>query len=686
MSREQKQQGFNVSRRTFLKGAAGAGLAAGLGVGCGGDPLQGLRTKDGTKVIILGFDGMDPILVWQWMEEGLLPNLKKLKDLGGFNTLGTSMPPQSPVAWSNFITGMDPGGHGIYDFIHRNPKDYGLFFSTSEAEPSEKFWRIGKYQFPRDGGMKLLRKGKAFWEYLAEAEIPATIFCVPSNFPPVEGNFRSLSGMGTPDLLGGYGTFAFYSDNRDALDTMKSEMSGGEVYPVSVNDGVVEDPYGGPLKLLGPPNTYVEPIKGKSPQQSFVPFRLYTDPNSEAAVLEIQDQRLVLGVGEWTDWIGVNFSMVPGLASANGMVRFYLKSVHPDFHLYVSPINVDPRDPALPICTPADYSSDLAAKIGGPFHTQGIPEDTKALSNGVLDNKEFLQQAHVVLQERLALYDLELERFADGLLFFYFSSSDQLSHMFWRTMDPRHPAYHAEKDDGYQNVIRDTYAALDKVLGKALEKVDDKTTIMVMSDHGFSPFYHSFHLSSWLRQEGYVELKDPQNPDLAYLQNINWFGTKAYTAGINGLYLNLAGREANGTVSPADADELLAEIKEKLLQLRDPATGEPIIGNVYKSAEVFHGDELANAPDLVIGYHRGYRGSWQTALGAFPEGPLIVPNKDAWGGDHCMCTEEVPGVLFANRKIAKADAALLDLPVTVLDLFGLSRPAQMKGRNVFTNA
>jgi len=667
-----------LTRRGFLKGVAGA---AAMAAGCGrapADPTHGMRTRNGQKALVVAFDGLDPVLVRQWMDEGRLPNLAKLKQTGGFTELGTSIPPQSPVAWSNFITGMDSGGHGIFDFIHRDPKTYLPYLSTTKAETPTKFWRVGRYVLPRDGGkMELLRRGKAWWEHLAEANVPATVFCVPSNFPPVAGPFRTLSGMGTPDLLGGYGSFSHFAEQPPPVNPDK-EVTGGVVVKVEVAQGVVE------AVLTGPKNTYVKVEEGQAAPDAEQPFRVYVDRNSDAAVLEMNGERTVLRVGQWTDWVVVNFTMVPGVVAVNGMVRFLLQSAAPAFALHVSPINIDPRDPAMTISTPPTYSRELAEARGGPYHTQGIPEDTKALSSGMVNNKEFLEQATTVLEERIDLYRYELSRFRDGCLFFYFSSSDQQAHTFWRTMDHEHPAYRAEFDEPYTNTLRDLYERLDGLLGEAMAKLDDKTTLLVMSDHGFAPYYQSFHLSSWLLDNGYVKLKDPSDRKSEFLANVNWFGTKAYTLGINGLYLNLAGRERSGVVGAGDADRLLDEISKRLLEVRDPANGRAVISQVYKSSKVYHGPYVKDAPDLIIGYARGYRGSWETALGKFPDGGLLRPNDDAWSGDHCMAAEEVPGVIFANRPIKLAKPSLVDVPVTILELFGLPRPKEMQGKNILT--
>ena len=147
------------------------------------------------KILIIAIDGMDYSVLSEMLEKGDMPNFDKLRKKGGFRPLMTSMPPQSPVAWSNFITGMDPGGHGIFDFIHRTPEDFVPYLSTSQTGPPSKVISLGKYRIPlKSEEIKLLRKGKAFWEVLEEHGIPSTIISIPSNFPPIKNAGRSLSG------------------------------------------------------------------------------------------------------------------------------------------------------------------------------------------------------------------------------------------------------------------------------------------------------------------------------------------------------------------------------------------------------------------------------------------------------------------------------------------------------------
>jgi Uncharacterized conserved protein len=277
------------------------------------------------------------------------------------------------------------------------------------------------------------------------------------------------------------------------------------------------------------------------------------------AKIILQDQQIILKEGEWSDWITVNFELIPLIQSVSGIARFYLKEIRPNFKMYVTPVNIDPSAPALPISTPEDYSEELAREIG-PFYTQGIPEDSKALSEGVLDDGEFFKQTNIVLEEELKMFEHELNRFKSGLLFFYFGRTDQLAHMFWRTMDPDHPAY--DPTSKYKTVIEQAYREMDNVLGKALKKVDENTTLIVLSDHGFAPFYRAFNLSTWLKNEGYAVLTDDSEGD--FFQNVDWRKTRAYGAGFNGLYLNLVGRERVGIVQPWEVEALIEEISKKI--------------------------------------------------------------------------------------------------------------------------
>jgi predicted AlkP superfamily phosphohydrolase/phosphomutase len=622
------------------------------------------------RLIILGIDGMDPQLLHRFMREGKMPNFAKLEAQGDFRPLTTSIPPQSPVAWSNLITGMNAGGHGIFDFIHRDPKTLSLYFSASKVEGPKHSIHLGNWAIPIGGGSaEQLRQGIAFWQILDEHGIPNTIFRIPSNFPPVPAKGKTLSGMGTPDLRGTYGTFSFYTDDPIATP---GAVEGGQVIPVQVENSRVT------ANLIGPDNSF---RRGNPPATE--QFSVAVDPVESVAKVSVQNHEFVLREGEWSDWVRVEFQLIPFFGNVKGMCRFYLKQAHPRFQMYVSPINIDPADPALPISTPSSYSRLLTDETG-EFHTQGIAEDTKALSDGMLDDTEYLQQARTVLSEHRRIFDAEFAKFEEGVFFFYFSSLDLNSHMFWRLMDRQHPEYDATLADQNGSAIADFYQQMDQVLGEVLPRLDDRTTLLVLSDHGFAPYYHSFNLNTWLLHNGYIKFKDAANSDSREpLANVDWTKTLAYGLGLNGLYLNLQGRESNGIVAPgAQADNLMAELRTKLLAVQDPKSKQQVITRIDLASEAYQGPYARSGPDMLVGYNRGYRAGWQTILGSFPADDL-EDNSNPWSGDHCMDYTLVPGVLLSNRKIAAKMPALTDIAPTILAEFGIAKGRGMIGQSVF---
>jgi predicted AlkP superfamily phosphohydrolase/phosphomutase len=621
------------------------------------------------KLIILGIDGMDPQLLNKFMQDGKMPNFSALVTKGSYHTLTTSIPPQSPVAWSNMITGMNAGGHGVFDFIHRDPANFDLYFSASRVQAPKHSISIGSWVIPLGGGTaEQLRHGTAFWEILDQHGIPNTVYRIPSNFPPIPAKGYTLSGMGTPDLRGTYGTFTFYTDDPMAT---AGAVEGGQTVPVQVQNSQVTS------QLIGPANSF-----RKGSPSATENFTVSVDPLEPVAHIKFEDQEFVLREGEWSGWKPVEFNLMP-FVNVRGMCRFYLKQTHPRFELYVSPINIDPADPALPISTPSSYSKQLTQEVG-EFHTQGIAEDTKALSAGVLDDKEFLEQSHTVLAEHRRVFDAEFPKFRHGLFFFYFSSLDLNSHMMWRHTDSQHPGYDASNSAQYGGAIEEFYQQMDQVLGEILPKLDDHTTLIVMSDHGFAPYYRSFNLNTWLLNNGYITVKPGvAEDDSQPLANVDWSRTRAYGLGLNGLYLNVRGRERDGIVAPGpESSALLKEIKDRLLAERDPKNNLQVITRIDFASDVYQGPYAQSGPDALVGYNRGYRAGWKTILGGFPP-DVIEDNLNPWSGDHCMDYTLVPGVLLSNRKIEAQNPALTDIAPTILAEFGIAKAKGMMGQSVF---
>ncbi len=662
-----------------------------IGLLVGGIAPVGAARAPKKKVLVMGVDGLDPKLLQQFMDAGDLPNFRKLVAQGDFKPLTTSMPPLSPVAWSNFITGMDSGGHGIYDFIHREPETLIPFLSMSRVEGSTRAVRLpapggdcDRWVFPLSGGTtENLRRGTPFWELLKDADVPTTIFKMPANFPPDDLSTRAISGMGTPDILGTTGTFSYYT-NRPVPNA--ADMSGGDVYLVSVVDNVVEG------RLHGPDSPVCEVARRTASRRSrsgeretvydapelTVPFQVYLDPEEPVARFVIGDEEFILQEGEWSDWVPVDFEAVPVLATARSMGRFYLKQVRPDFKLYVSPLQISLEAPALPITHPESWSKQLYRDVG-PFYTQELAEDTKAFVGGIFTGQEFWQQSQYVFRESRHIYEYMLDQWKEGLLFFYFSSIDQGSHMLWHFADPEHPGHTA--DEKLHEGIRTLYRQLDEVLGRTLARIDDDTTLVVMSDHGFCPFYWQIELNSWLVEKGWVTLRDPSRQGSRPLfGNVDWSRTKAYALGLNGLYLNLKGRESRGVVDAASYQQVLDELERDLLEMVDPKTGRKPVSLVIQPRRDYHGPFADQGPDILVGYDWGYRTSWKSPLGEFPPG-VVHDNHEPWSGDHSVDYRKVPGVLITNGTITMDAPALFDLTVGILDEYGVAPTDEMLGQD-----
>jgi predicted AlkP superfamily phosphohydrolase/phosphomutase len=299
-----------------------------------------------------------------------------------------------------------------------------------------------------------------------------------------------------------------------------------------------------------------------------------------------------------------------------------------------------------------------------------MPEDAKAFREGVFSPEEFEAQAGIAGDEVKRQYAWVLDRFRDGLLFYYFGNGDQISHMMWRAMDPGHPAYRPS-DERFKDAVRRVYEEFDGIVGRTLPRVDRGAMLVVMSDHGFTSWRRAFHLNTWLNHEGYLAVRDPQlRDDPGLFANVDWSRTRAYALGLNGLYINVAGRERDGIVDPSEREALAKEVAAKLLAAVDPKTGLRAVTKVLRREEYRDRGHLEIGPDLVVGYAKGMRGSNESALGkVVPE--VVSDVTEAWTGDHCMDPDAVPGILFASRPLRKPAAKLEELAAAILAEFGI---------------
>ncbi len=411
-------------------------------------------------------------------------------------------------------------------------------------------------------------------------------------------------------------------------------------------------PHDGPLLITPlPPRVLVQVGKGKP-----VPLR----------------------VGKWSPWIPVEFPM-GRLLKVDAMVCFCLVRDKPRLKLYVTAREVDPIKPAFPISYPAGYSAELAKKIGR-YHTLGLPEDHSAVDKGILSLEDFLGQCEQITVEREKMFEYELSRFEEGIFAFVFDTSDRIQHMTWFARDAQHPAYTEAAAKRFGHVIPEHYKRMDSALGKALAKADDNTLLMVVSDHGFAPGRRIVELSTWLHRNGYLALRGGDKEGKPLFENVDWTRTKAYPVGFSSIFLNLKGREGEGIVEQADAENVLANIRRGLLDLKDPKSGGRVVRNVYEAYKTYHGPHIEDRPELIVGLESGYRPSWHTVEEAILSGELIVDNGQVWSGDHMMDASVVPASLFTNRKLKSVEPTLLDIAPTVLRSLGLEPPPEMDGR------
>jgi predicted AlkP superfamily phosphohydrolase/phosphomutase len=646
---------------------------------------QGEGSGDRPGVFVMGVDGMDPVILERLIEEGKMPNFAELRAEGSFQPLGTSAPPQSPVAWSNFVTGMDPGGHGIFDFIHRDPASYKPISSATPPidDPGSAIHFFG-YVIPTSTPeVKNNRGGTPWWDVLTDHGVKVEVYRVPGNFPTPPSEARVLGGMGTVDVRGGFGTYTLYTDRPVEDDDPKGDIELVKVQDLDL-DGQPDTVRG---VLRGPPDQFhLEP--GQIPSKNdhlTLGVTIHLGADRRAAVVEVGGQRALLREGEWSDWLDLSFEALPmGLSSVAGTVRFYAKELSPGFQVYASPVNISPAGPAMPLTSPDDFASELFESLGF-FYTQGMPEETDALKDGVFDDDDYLKQVGLVQEDNRRMVSLALDRFQPGdATFVYLSDIDLQSHMLWRHEDPKHPGGppHPAHDPviAHQHAhdIEGFYRDVDRELGEIRRRLPPETLLVVMSDHGFQPYTRKFHLNAWLRDQGYLHLVDDERTGQIVTGDVDWSRTRAYGLGFNGLYLNLAGREGQGIVPPAEAGALASEISAKLEALRDPKTGKRIVLRVDRADDIYSPQRRAEGPDLVVGYDSGYGASDESTLGEITES-VLEDNESRWSGNHLMSPDVVPGILLVNRKLEGSGYDLTDLTATLLDHYGLATLPGMTG-------
>jgi len=643
-----------LSRRNFLKTTITT-LAVPFGA-------RAEAAGEGRRVIILGFDGVEPSIVDAMLAAGELPNLAKLRDSGCYERLGSSCPPQSPTAWSSFATCTTPGNHGIYDFLRRTPANY---------MPGLGFGAMTKPKLNADGSVaqparyENFRKGKPFWKAANEQGARCKMFNVPYASPPDDlEDSVALCGLDVPDIRGTQSIFFAFSD----LYAEEESVPGGVKLPIGPGADTAE------VQL---------PAFRQDKETITAPVKLAIDRQAHTVTVETPSKTVTVEQGGWSDWVEWKFDATPKFA-VHAVSRFCLLEAGEHVRLYMTCLQMHPRHPLVRISTPPDYAAELAERYG-LFKTIGWAYDTKALERDALSEDAFIQDETDSVNWNRALMLDELDRGGFELMMAGWTSTDRTAHMFWRFRDPKHPLYTAEGAKKYGRQIEHSYAEMDGIVGEVMKRLKPGDLLMVMSDHGFKSFRTAFSLNTWLARNGYLAVKNQFDPataatDQQFLFGIDWARTKAYGLGLGSLYINMQGREGQGTVAQADAPALIEEIKQKLLAVTDPDSGEKIFNAVYTKSEVYSGASQDGAPDIQLGYADGYQTAKPSAAGSVPK-DVFSPNDDKWSAEHAAADYAItPGILFSNQKLKKGE--ITDLGVTAMAYLNLEVPPEYQGKNL----
>ena len=588
------------------------------------------------KTLILGFDSFDPAVFERMTGQNLLPNLEKFVSRGGYARLEVCSPPQTEVSWTSIATGTDPGGHGVFDFVHRDPATYIPFVSilpTRRGLAGEQF--IPPYT------------AKTFFEEAAALGYPATALWWPAMFPArPELPVNTLPGLGTPDIRGKLGVgvlFTSENETKPKTTVVKLESTNKNRFTAA---------------LPGPQTRRRDGLHT-------INLPIVVDiVDEQSAQLTIDKVHIDLRLGEWSEIVELYFK-VGMFLNVYAITRFILTSVNDAVRLYALPLQIHPAHTIWNYSSSGGFAKKLWREVG-PYLTLGWPQDTTGLEEGCITDNQFLDLCEKIFERRIGILHHLMKDFREGVLASIFDDLDRIQHMFFRTR---------------MDVVEDWYKRLDRFVGEVNAMVDQWSgnhRYLILSDHGFTDFRNKVHLNRWLIENDYLAMRNGGND----LGGVDWTKTRAYAVGLNSVYLNVAGREGQGIVQAGEIEELIAEIKGKLGNWRGDG-GEPVVQRVRLKHELYTGPYTRFGPDLIVGYAPGYRGSAETGLGKAPENSL-EPNTDHWGADHCMDAEVVPGVILANRDLREFGAiSFRDIPFLAigrhLDQSQLKPPSQATG-------
>jgi predicted AlkP superfamily phosphohydrolase/phosphomutase len=652
------------------------------------------------RLVIIGFDGMDPDLVREWMDQGRLPTFKKLADQGGLYPLQTTHSPESPTAWASFATGVNAGKHNIYDFLVRDTNTYFPDLGMVRRVPPTFLFNYIPTSKPK---VISTRGGTSFWVTAGDAGVRSSLLTVPVTFPPEDvRNGELLSGLPLPDIRGTMGTFSFYATDLSRYEEGNTEMGG--ILRRLVMDGEVAK-----TELVGPPNPVVrqqlQALRAKNARPSDadrkkiaeleakedikLPLTIGWNRSAKTATVDIDGQTVALEQGKVSRWIDLEFR-INFLIRIHGMAQMLLMNADNELQLYISPVNWKPDEPPVPMSYPASFSGELFKKLGY-YRTLGWAEATWPLNEGRMNEDQFMADAYQAFDDRAQVILDRIDSRKWDLLVGVIETTDRVQHMMWRLRDKQHPMYDVDLAARHGDAIEKIYRRADTFIAEVLEHLEPGTQLMIVSDHGFHSWRKAVNLNTWLVQQGYMVVQGQQPGEKKledlfgggeFWENVDWSRTRAYAMGLGQIYFNLRGRESKGIVSPgAESKQLADELSAKLLTMVDPADGSRIVRAVYQRDDVYQGEYIGNAAELQVGMEDGYRVSWQTTLGGSPQG-IVYDNMKKWSGDHGGYDyATTAGVLITTRPIATQTPSIMDVAPTVLKYFGVTVPSSIDGKS-----
>lgn len=691
-------EGYNGPLVMNMRFLAASLLAATASVGLVACNTGESPSRFSQKLVIIGFDGMDPDLVREWIDQGHLPTLKKLADQGGLYPLQTTHSPESPTAWASFATGVNAGKHNIYDFLVRDTNTYFPDLGMVRREPPKFLFNYIPTSRPK---IISTRGGTSFWVTAGEAGVRSSILTVPVTFPPEDvRNGELLSGLPLPDIRGTMGTFSFYATDLSRYEEGNTEMGG--ILRRLVMDGDVAT-----TELVGPPNPIVRQqmlaLRAKTPptaedrakvagleehEDIRLPMTIRWNRSAKTASVDIDGQTIDLEQGKISRWIDLEFR-VNFLIRVHGMAQMLLMNADNELQLYVSPVNWKPDDPPVPMSYPESFAGELFEKLGY-YRTLGWAEATWPLNEGRMNEDQFMEDAYQAFDDRAQVILDRIDSRKWDVLIGVIETTDRVQHMMWRLRDQKHPMYDANMAAKHGDSIERIYRRADTFIAEVLEHLEPGTQLMIVSDHGFHSWRKAVNLNTWLVKQGYMVVQGQQPGEKKlddlfgggeFWENVDWSRTRAYAMGLGQIYFNLRGRESKGIVSPgAEAKQLADELSANLLTMVDPTDGSRIVRAVYQRDDIYSGEYIGNAAELQVGMADGYRVSWQTTLGGSPQG-IVYDNMKKWSGDHGGYDfATTAGVLIASKRINTETPSIMDIAPTVLKYFGIAIPGYIDGK------